>query len=480
MIKFEKDFDKIKGKIILKGELRLLTPLIIGAGNGEGKTQSGQESNVDSLVLKDNDDCPFIPATSLAGVLKNALTDFRDGKIANADELAAIFGTEDSRKENPAKELELQSSLTLYDITLNNTKTIVRDGVAIDPVTGTAIEGHKFDFEAVERGASGTFEAVFTRRGFHDRLDPKPLLEKLKKLLLSGFRVGARTTSGFGLVRIDKLTIDEYDFAVPEDTRAYLAVPERLPAKKSKSLTAGKSIVCGENDFAVELEFALNHSLIVRSYDLANIKKQSGSNTHVDAVSLRSGDDFLIPGSSVKGVLRHQAGYILRQLAYSPEKAAALINTIFGFTDEKDKQKKAKGHLLADEIIFAPSLVEEVNQSRNRIDRFTGGTIDSALFSEQALWQKDTDKALGTLRFVLQKPTDEQIGLLLFVLKDIWCGKVAFGGEKSIGRGFVHGLKATVSDRGRLYTIEKDKPAAPETTEALEKYAKALHKQEVA
>lgn len=459
-MKFTTGDEKLLGKIILTGTLTLAAPLIIGAGNGEGKNQNNSETDVDGLVLKDKNGHPFIPATSLAGVLKNLLSN-----QLNQEEIAALFGTEAQEKDG------WQSSLSLYDIELTDGIISVRDGVSINALTGTAVKGHKFDFEVVDSGAHGEFTAIITKRQAHRALDFNRIINSLTDCLLAGFHLGARTTNGLGLATIKRLTLDEYDFADKKDIAAWLA-PVRQPARKHlEKLHTDKAFAYSDADFAVELEFALNHSLIVRTYDTAEIEKREGISSHIDALSLRTGDSYLIPGSSLKGIIRHQAEAILRQTGKQTI-AKEFINNIFGVAENNNKRQ---GHLFVEEITFDKSNINEVAQTRNRIDRFTGGTIDTALFTEKALWQKDTTRPLATLRLVLKKPADEQIGLLLFVLRDIWCGQVAIGGEKSIGRGFVTGLTLTIHDRGKKLTIQKDIPVDKAAIDALEQYTSAFN-----
>ncbi len=65
----------IKGKIVLQGQIQNLSPLHIGCG-------SGDRSDLD--ILLDENDKPFIPATSFCGVLHHAMalnkTDWKDNK----------------------------------------------------------------------------------------------------------------------------------------------------------------------------------------------------------------------------------------------------------------------------------------------------------------------------------------------------------------------------------------------------------------
>lgn len=78
-------------------------------------------------------------------------------------------------------------------------------------------------------------------------------------------------------------------------------------------------------------------------------------------------------------------------------------------------------------------------QSRNRIDRFTGGTIDSALFTDKPIWQTDKSKATISINLRVQDCEQKEAGLMLLLMKDLWLGNLSIGGNKAIGRGVLKG-----------------------------------------
>ena len=71
--------------------------------------------------------------------------------------------------------------------------------------------------------------------------------------------------------------------------------------------------------------------------------------------------------------------------------------------------------------------------SRNAIDRFTGGTVDGALFTEKT-WYGGTTELVISLRGD-KKMTEEEKTALAATLADLHFGFLAVGGETSIGRG---------------------------------------------
>ena len=130
----------------VEGVLSLKTPLLIGAGKEKDNT-------TDIHVLRNKKGQPFIPGTSLAGVLRH-LTE-------NWDKTATqlLFGYSDDRRGEG-----LQSAICIDDVILDNAYITVRDGVSIDEYTGVAKDKAKYDYEVVERGARGTFTMTWQLR----------------------------------------------------------------------------------------------------------------------------------------------------------------------------------------------------------------------------------------------------------------------------------------------------------------------------
>jgi hypothetical protein len=119
-------------------------------------------------------------------------------------------------------------------------------------------------------------------------------------------------------------------------------------------------------------------------------------------------------------------------------------------------------------------------QNRVSIDRFTGGTRDGALFSEQPLF--GDKQSVVTVDLQLANPKEYELGLLLLLLKDLWTGDLPLGGEISVGRGRLRGNSCDLVYRnGQEQTwkllangtnglkVEQGKP------EDLENYVTKLH-----
>ena len=190
------DSAKIVKKIVFDVPMKTLTPLRISSGVDDGIT--------DILVLKDKKGRAFIPGTSTAGVLRAEFA-----KIYNTAMEEKLFGSVDKNDSN-------QSMINISDIVLENAAVINRDGIKIDPMTGVSVDGAKYDFEAIDKGAQGNLQIEITLR--QNDLDNKPnisyrhdnfavdgdvygeLAATLADILTSGISVGALTTKGFGRI----------------------------------------------------------------------------------------------------------------------------------------------------------------------------------------------------------------------------------------------------------------------------------------
>ena len=140
-------------KIVIRGKLLVESPLLIGAGEETG----GRIHEVDTYVLKDENERPYIPGTSLAGVLrslvyawdaenKKAQAHKEDKEIKedkdNIGNAELIFGRVEKKTKG---ERDLQSAIDIADVPLADAHLVVRDGVSIDSFTGTGLKGHKYN-----------------------------------------------------------------------------------------------------------------------------------------------------------------------------------------------------------------------------------------------------------------------------------------------------------------------------------------------
>ena len=465
----ERNEESIRGKIVLHGTLVLEAPLLIGAGG------SGAGHDVDIEVLKTKAGQPFIPGTSLAG----ALRDFMTGESMIGTQL--LFGTDVSYERQ--QKAAWQSSVILADVMLNGVEIVVRDGVSLDEITGTAIEHHKFDYEAVGNGAKGEFFAEITLRGIHETYgeEMEAAVDLLARKLASGFALGAHTAKGFGEVYVKDLKVYRYDFREKEHVKAWLDTREKREVAVTPQTYARQDKLCAKDDCLLEAKFALKSSLLVRDYERAmkvkTKEKPDDEGTSVQALMLRERNRWVIPGASIKGALRYRAAEMLRKLDIDDALLDCMMGPSLAHIKEAPEEKW-KSRLIVSEAHLEEGIAPRL-QTRVRIDRFTGGKLSTGLFTTAPIWQTDERSALLSLRLVLHEPKEEEraweIGLLLLLLKELSLGRLALGGEKGIGRGTLEAREARFSYRGETIAWGAS-PAAltQEEREKLQGFVQAL------
>ncbi len=463
---------KIIRKIIFNVPLCIISPLRIASGKTDELT--------DILVLKDKEGRAFIPGTSMAGVLRSAITDLYDVTTAEV-----LFGN--------AEDEGNQSCISIQDVMLRDASIIVRDGVAIDALAGTGKDKAKYDFEAVERNAHGDLQMEITVREavleehflplteyrhelFYQKGDMfGELAATLADLLTQGIRVGSLTTKGFGRVRSEGVAaFSDFDFTEGRDADAWMDYLTEGTLPGPAYISSQSAAQYAKSNFVVKACFAVQSSLLVRDAEAA---EDYDAEESISAVQMRSGTDYVIPGTSVKGALRSKAMKLLLALSDNQqEKTTRFLDRLMGTAGKKASEDGRKSRLLVDEVYIAEKDLFEMKQTRNRIDRFTGGTIDNALFTEVPVWQNNKGVPVLSLGLEVSDCSAAEAGLVLLLLKELWLGNLPLGGGKSVGRGTLSGVQAficydkktwIIQDDGKQFTVNGDKVV-------LEEYVKAL------
>jgi CRISPR-associated protein Csm3 len=243
----EKKYDKF----IVEGALRLLTGLHIGTGRMSVET--------DATVAKDAQGYPYIPGSSLKGVLRTLSERFHH-LVLPAPRTPVCFLAEDNcstgkRSEQIRKNIEQYDQnneqaiekvieeevcpvCQLYGSQFRASKIIVRDSflcekkqlkkhslttvrhsVAIDRDTGAAKDGAKYDYEVVREGLQ--FQFTLEGEQLNDQ-DEKLLFIALQQLASGNVHLGGKVSRGLGLVKLENIHIYTYNFDKETERKAYL------------------------------------------------------------------------------------------------------------------------------------------------------------------------------------------------------------------------------------------------------------------
>ncbi|SHF45097.1 CRISPR/Cas system CSM-associated protein Csm3, group 7 of RAMP superfamily [Caldanaerobius fijiensis DSM 17918] len=437
---------RIKGRIIVEGKLILDSPLLIGSGE--------KNQQPDICVLKDEHGMPYIPATSFGGAIRHY---FFDKAIVDEDDLENVyyfFGSEKLNK-NEDNGIEkgqkfVQGATYISDLTLDKMSGIfIRDGIKINQQTGIVVDKNKFDYEIVEPGAVFNLKLEIILRECFDKEIFIKILSFIARALRNGkIYIGAMTTKGFGRVRLCDDNYYEYDYSKASHVISWLKREKGENIREKIFNTKTYSVK--NNVFSIDAIFDIKSSLIIRSY--------SRDPDAPDAVHISCRGYNILPASSVKGALRARSLKILNSMG---KDGKTLNNILFGYMSDSSDIKdtnKSKSHLIIEET-YIKNVQQEI-QRRIKVDRFTGGTIKSALFETMPLWRVKGSNSIVNIKLTLDNFSDRnswEAGLLLLLLRDIWTSNLAIGGEKGIGRGILKGVSANIRVNDMKINItEKD------------------------
>jgi CRISPR/Cas system CSM-associated protein Csm3 (group 7 of RAMP superfamily) len=458
---------------VVTGTLVLETPAHFGNGDADALTDM-------PLLFDEVDGNPLLPGTSIAGALRNYLREREFGygkKESGKSPVSLLFGGARGDDEGD------QSPLIVFDARGHSAGIELRDGVAIDPETRTAADEKKFDMQLLAAGS--TFDLRF-------ELAVSKSSEKMLSALataLTGLEggeitLGARKRRGFGQVTVRDWHVWKYELQDHRSLLAWLAserdwqtlAPEQPGDTLLEKLGAGVGKTDLRNTAHLSATFRIDGTLMIRS----GFGQSDSGPDMVHLHSPRAGQKErvpVIPGTSWAGVLRQRALKIARTISANKPaldkegkprthrvngeekpllQAEVLIDEMFG---PASIDRRNRGDTKASRIAIKESVIEDVDSlvvTRVKIDRFTGGAYESALFSEQpAIGKPETRLSLD---LSLREPREAELGLVLLLLKDLWTGDLPIGGESGIGRGSLKGMSATLTWKEKRWTFSEKEP----------------------
>lgn len=409
------DFNWLRVRI--EGNLTVTSPLHVGSGEMLATDRNAKDADdgeaLVSAVCKGVDGSPYIPATTLRGVLRSRLND------------ATLFGVCNSANDDA----DNMGKLRIYDAMLpGNVKGSIeqRTGITVNPQYGV-VEAHKlFTRETVATGS------IFKLTVEADKLDTSGLARILG--LLDSFDgeiacgVGAGGSKDQGRLKWQAQTIK----VISEDALKIWCQhgDAKLPWETLQEIPQAECIAPGT--LAAKTNFSIEFS----SPWLIDSPEHHGKNEKDDALEFSRTQDgrAWLPASSLKGWLRGRARRILMTLLIAKNihnnqdivKSEQLLAEIFGSTE------KAGWLVVSDAYTAQPAQTHQ--QSFIAIDRFTGGNSSGALYSVNAAAPAMVTGQIGW-RQPHQTGGDWRLGLLAMVARDALEGDLVLGWGKARGYG---------------------------------------------
>lgn len=433
------------------------TPLAVGTGKGS-------DILTDAPVAKDVNGLPYIPATSIAGVLRHAMG-YVDNKT-DGNPFGYIDGADNDDSGHGS------------DIIFTDAVMVGKDGKALDGIQnidwddefyrafqdlpirqhmrindkGTAENNGKFDNEVVYKGTRFVFEIELVSDNDNDNHIEKAI-EHLRYCTL---RIGGGTRKGYGRLNVVKCQQASLNLAKPEDLEKYL--------KKSSSLAeewAGFTKI-SETESLDDSKWT-HYQLKLKPLDFfmfgSGMGDSDADNVYVSELVVSQGESIdnnkrvLIPGSSVKGAIAHRTAYHYnkikgnfagktepKEITGSNNEAVAAI-----FGEKKSDNTFTRGRILIDDVIKGQAEPKSKPFFHNKIDQFTGGTMDGALFQEKVIYDKDTEYTFDIYVENSALADDDIKKAFVQSLRDICTGLLPLGGITNRGNGIFTGT-ATEND----------------------------------
>lgn len=430
---------------IVRLTLEARTPLAVGSGRKSVET--------DSLVVRDINGLPYIPATSLAGVLRHALL---DEKKQQNDDIDQLFGYQGHRTDDGQG-----SRIIFTDALLTNEKGEAVDGLtdisenefllqyAELPIRqharingcGTVADTGKFDNQVVFRGSRFVFEMEIVASA-EERATIEQLLEAISQ---PSFRLGGGTTCGYGAISVKSVMAATLDLTKTADLDAYLAKPASLSASWARFETMEPKTAeqTGWDEYTLTLRpcdfFLFGSGFGDDEADMTPVSERVV--TWSNGMAAFTEQQTLIPATSLKGALAHRTAYHYNRIRQNYadkedfekiEKAPnEAVTAIFGKAgDEKDGRR---GSILLEDLYLSGTNDKLLNHVA--IDKFTGGVMDGALFTEKAT----TGRGLSLTEhiYVRQEALADPDIRTAFqqALRDIADGLLPLGGGVNRGHG---------------------------------------------
>lgn len=443
-------------RYIARITLEAITALAIGSGDTALLTEA--------MVQKDHHGLPMIQGTSLTGVLRHALED-------NANEAEKIiwntlFGYAE-KDQGTGSKIKISSAYLL----LSDKK--IAEGLGSPtkadleifehlPIRQHVKIGHRgaaegqglFSNEVVYKGCQFIFEIELI--GDKSDVDQwNTLLNVLKNPL---FRLGQGTRNGYGsLTIIDDNSWERiFDLTDNDNYLDYLNFNPSFnaPLKGFNPIEFQK----GKDILSYELTLEPDDSFFFFG---SGYSDQLADNTPVleeilayDNHGLKLTYNNLIPASSIKGALSHRTCYHYNRLTetfadqLTPEEYKLVVGennlavrTLFGYKAEDKKGQR--GIVIIDDLYYSDVNNEKIF-NHVAIDRFTGGALDGALFSERVSHRKEIE-----IKIWLEYRPKEPMVLEAFeaALADVCNGRLPLGGMTTKGHGI---FKGTISPSLKL------------------------------
>jgi len=428
------------------------TPIAIGTGSKSILTDAPVMTGINGL--------PYIPATSVAGILRHALNDhdsensifgWHDDNGGAGSRLvftdAVMIGAEGRAIDGAEKPSGHDDFYAKFE------EMPIRQHVRIDK-NGVAEKNGKFDNQVVFKGTRFVFEVEMYAT---DQEEKQTFEHTLSMLYLPSVRIGGGTRNGYGAFKVVSCKTISLDLTDEANLKSYLDKSACLCNEMPSMEDTSKQSPEEQDEWTTyKLELKPDNFFLFGS-------GQGDDDADMTAVVepyIKWSDDgkptftkgaTLIPATSIKGALAHRTAYHWNRLneyyvGNSDAKTGCdcpAVADIFGVAGKEQISGSFKrGNIILSDIFLDDCKTKVVNH--NAIDRFTGGTIEGALFSEKVNYYPAKRDKFELNIMVKTAALDNENTMKAFecALNDICNGMLPLGGGVNRGNGVFTGTYA--------------------------------------
>ncbi len=435
-------------------QYRHIARLTVEADSALAVGTGGNDVFTDAPVARDVNGLPYIPATSIAGVVRHALG-IKDGE-------ENLFGHHDKDGGQGSQVVFTDAVMVGADgkavdgLTAINWQNDfyaayrqlpVRQHVRIDS-NGTAERSGMFNNEVVYKGSRFVFELEI----YSSEKQADEFARILATLGDGTLRFGGGTRSGYGRLKVVDGQTATLDLANGQDLHDYISKSSDLSVTWNRFARTPSLADCMKDGWT-------RYVLQLKPADFflfgSGLGDEDADNTPMtESVVTWDGtkptivkEQVLIPASAVKGALAHRTAYHYNRLnrlfvENADNKAEDMktrattgsdnpaVAAIFG---KMDGGKTTLGRLLVTDVIEGQA--QEKVFAHNRIDVFTGGTVDGALFQEKSICGQGKTYTLEMLVEDAALADDKCREAFERSLQDVCDGLLPLGGAVNRGNG---------------------------------------------
>jgi CRISPR/Cas system CSM-associated protein Csm3 (group 7 of RAMP superfamily) len=308
-------------KYFAKFIVEAATPIAIGSGE-KGLT-------VDRLIIKDANDLPFIPGTSLAGVIRHELKQSSSLDENTFNQLFGFQGIGAAKDTGQGSRISFSSAQLIGDdgkMVIEGIQDIdidsgyyayfqrlpERDHVRITHRGVADTKGHgKFDEELVHKGTRFAFELELSGTA----ADKDIWEEIIQTVHEPFFRIGAGTRKGFGQLKVEDCWYKTFDLSEKADLLAFLDKSSSLNYNCSNWSKFNPKTTSNSRwkHYKIELE-PENFFIFGAGFGDEDVDMKPKTERFFDWSSGQprleeSQEHILIPATSVKGAISHRVAY---------------------------------------------------------------------------------------------------------------------------------------------------------------------------